>query len=64
MDKEYLKKVIEKIYSIDCKKNDCQTCKSDLEWCPKSYADEISKGLKLINRNLNKCKNIIKEQKL
>lgn len=62
-DKE-IKRVIKKIYSIDCKKNECKSCKGGLDWCPKSYADEITRGLRLISSNLNVCENIIKEHQL
>ena len=47
----------DKIYSIKCCKtenNSCETCKEyygNLEWCPKSCADEIIEALNKIRDN-------------
>ncbi len=62
IDEEHLKGVIDKIYSIDCKqKKDCEKCKNGLQWCPKSYADEIRDGLSQISNNISICENILKQ---
>jgi len=58
IDEKHLTEVIDKIYSIDCKKQDCEKCKNGLEWCPKEYADEVQEGLLKISNNISICEKI------
>lgn len=64
MDTKNLEEIIQKIYTIDCNANKCESCKGELEWCPKSYADEVREGLGLINHNKKQCELIIKNKQL
>lgn len=61
IDENYLKELINKIYSIDCNSKNCNECKNGLEWCPMEYADEIKNGLWLISKNTSICERIVRE---
>jgi hypothetical protein len=44
IDTEILKRKVKFIYDINCRKINCNDCKmkyGNLEYCPKSYADEF-----------------------
>lgn len=57
---EELLKVVDKIYDIKCDIMDCGDCQSkyNTEYCPKSHADDLQEGLKLLRLNMDKCYNI------
>lgn len=56
LDTRYLRELARKIHSIDCHSiGDCDDCRKDLDWCPKSYADDILDGLRLINDGVAQC---------
>jgi len=54
---EELLKVVDKIYDIKCDIMDCEDCQSkyNTECCPKSHADDLQEGLKLLRLNMDKC---------
>lgn len=45
-----------------CKSMNVGFGKSHLEWCPKGYADDIIKGLSLINKSTSICERIVREK--
>ena len=60
-----LEKVMDKIYDIKCEIMSCEDCQSkyNTEYCPKSHADELQEGLKLLRENMDRCYDIYRRIK-
>ena len=57
------KEILNKIYSMECNK-DCEICKGDLQWCPKTYASDLDKAVYIMEHNLKICTDYIKKYNL